>query len=218
MPLSCAWNFIVVTAGPVFLSLISSKMAKILTKQIQSKIFFSEGIWVIIVIKYWSTWIQSTQNKYPYWMILGELDKLCFILSLDGFFYPPHPPTALLRHKSQIQFHKFLLYNLFLDIHCEIFTILRTSQVWWEMWTFRYTKLIVLQGFYNQLSKIKDRKIWKHQEKRNETSFHTREPQKTIRFPSRNSVDLERVGWYIQSAERKKLSTNNTLSGKTVLQ
>ena len=47
---------------------------------------------------------------------------------------------------------------------------------------------------------------------------HKREQHKAIsRFLKRNLAVLERVGWYIQSAERKQLTTKNTLGRKSVL-
>jgi len=47
---------------------------------------------------------------------------------------------------------------------------------------------------------------------------HKREQHKAIRrFLKRNLAILERVGWYIQSAERKQLTTKNTLFRKAVL-
>lgn len=68
-----------------------------------------------------------------------------------------------------------------------------------------------------KLSKIKDKEFWK-QQLGEKTLFYMKKITLS-RFLRRNLVRQERVEWYIQNSERKKLMTKNTTStGKAVIQ
>ena len=71
---------------------------------------------------------------------------------------------------------------------------------------------------YNQLSKTK-RKIWKTMRKKQLIPYKQPSLSEIItRFLIRNFGSQKAVGPYIQSAQRKKLSTRNPISGKNILQ